>query len=211
LHLETRLTRPVLERMTGDLVTRSPQICERARKLAELRVGDIDEVILVGGMTRMPAVQSAVSEFFEREPCRGLHPDEVVALGAAISAFSLQTEGQSGIVPLRDVTAHSLGIMVAGGMFDVLIPSNTTVPARTTSVFATSRDDQEIVKIVVLQGESETARENEFLGQFALTGLRPAPAGEVEVDVAFEIDEDGIFRVAAIDRETGEAQAIQVV
>lgn len=211
IHLETRLTRAMLDRMTGDLVTRSLQICERALRLAEIRVQDVDEVILVGGMSRMPAIQSAVREFFEREPCRGVHPDEVVALGAALTAFSLESEGKSGVVPLRDVTAHSLGIMVAGGRFDALIPANTTVPTRTTSVFATSRDDQEVVKIVVLQGERQIARENEFLGQFELRGLRRAPAGEVEVEVAFEIDEDGIFRVAAMDRETGEAQSIDVV
>ena len=211
LHFDAHLTRARLEQMTADLVTRSLTICERALRLAELRVDHIDEVILVGGMTRMPAVQHAVAGFFEREPCRGVHPDEVVALGAAIAAFQIQGEGKSGVVPLRDVTAHSLGIMVAGGRFDPLIPANTTVPTRTTSVFATSRDLQDTVKIIVLQGESETARENEFLGQFALTGLRPAPAGEVEVEVAFEIDEDGIFRVAAMDRETGEAKAIDVI
>ncbi|UJR83548.1 molecular chaperone DnaK [Sandaracinus amylolyticus] len=215
-HLDTRLARAQLERMTGDLVTRSLQICERALRLAEIRVNDVDEVILVGGMTRMPAIQRAVTEFFEREPCRGVHPDEVVALGAAITAFSIQGEAQSGVfpggtMPLRDVTAHSLGIMVAGGRYDVLVPANTTVPTRTTSVFATSRDDQQVVKIVVLQGESEIARENDFLAQFALTGLRRAPAGEVEIEVEFEIDEDGIFRVAAMDVESGEAQAIEVV
>ena len=211
LHFDAHLTRARLEQMTADLVTRSLTICERALRLAELRVDHIDEVILVGGMTRMPAVQHAVAGFFEREPCRGVHPDEVVALGAAIAAFQIQGEGKSGVVPLRDVTAHSLGIMVAGGRFDPLIPANTTVPTRTTSVFATSRDLQDTVKIIVLQGESDTARENEFLGQFALTGLRPAAAGEVEVEVAFEIDEDGIFRVAAMDRETGEAKAIDVI
>ena len=211
VHLEVELSRSWLEQMTGDLVTRSLQICERALRLAELRVEDIDEVILVGGMTRMPAIQRAVSEFFEREPCRGVHPDEVVALGAALSGFQSLSDGRSGLLPLRDVTAHSLGIVVAGGRFEPLIAANTTVPTRTSSVFATSRDGQETVKIIVLQGEHELAAENEFLGQFAMTGLRPAPAGETEVEVMFEIDTDGLFRVAAIDRETGEARQIQVL
>jgi molecular chaperone DnaK len=163
-------------------------------------------------MTRMPAVQRAVSEFFEREPSKGVHPDEVVAVGAAVYGQMLQqNDGVSGAVPLHDVTAHSLGIMTAGGGFDALIPANTTVPVRVANVFSTSRDNQEQVKVVVLQGESERAKENDFLSQFALTGLRKAKAGEVEVEVVFEIDNDGIFRVAAIDRETGIAQTIDVL
>ncbi|GAB4201922.1 MAG: molecular chaperone DnaK [Sandaracinaceae bacterium] len=212
VHLELSLRRDELEKMTGDLVTRSLAICEKALRLAELRVRDVEEVVLVGGMTRMPAVQRAVCEFFEREPSRGVHPDEVVAVGAAVHGHQLmQSEGQSGVVPLHDVTAHSLGIMTAGGRFDPVIPANTTVPVRIGNIFATSRDYQEQVKIVVLQGESPLAAENEFLGQFALTGLRKARAGEVEIEVVFEIDADGIFRVAAIDRETGEAQTIEVL
>jgi molecular chaperone DnaK len=212
VHLELSLRRDELEKMTGDLITRSLAICEKALRLAELRVREVEEVVLVGGMTRMPAVQRAVSEFFEREPSRGVHPDEVVAVGAAVHGHQLmQNEGQSGVVPLHDVTAHSLGIMTAGGRFDPVIPSNTTVPVRIGNIFATSRDYQEQVKIVVLQGESPLAAENEFLGQFALTGLRKARAGEVEIEVVFEIDADGIFRVAAIDRETGEAQTIEVL
>ena len=212
IHLETQLRRDELERMTGDLVTRSLAICEKALKLAEMRIRDVEEVVLVGGMTRMPAVQRAVSEFFEREPSKGVHPDEVVAVGAAVYGQMLQqNDGVSGAVPLHDVTAHSLGIMTAGGGFDALIPANTTVPVRVANVFSTSRDNQEQVKVVVLQGESERAKENDFLSQFALTGLRKAKAGEVEVEVVFEIDNDGIFRVAAIDRETGIAQTIDVL
>ncbi|MBN8609770.1 MAG: molecular chaperone DnaK [Deltaproteobacteria bacterium] len=213
VHLETTLRRDELEKMTGDLVTRSLAICEKALRLAELRIKDVEEVVLVGGMTRMPAVQRAVFEFFEREPSRGVHPDEVVAVGAAIHGQQLlaSQEGQGSSVPLHDVTAHALGIMTAGGNFDPVIPANTTVPVRIGNVFATSRDNQEQVKIVVLQGESTKAAQNEFLGQFALTGLRKAKAGEVEVEVVFEIDDDGIFRVAAIDRETGEAQTIEVL
>jgi molecular chaperone DnaK len=191
IHLETTLRRDELEKMTGDLVTRSLAICEKALRLAELRIKDVEEVVLVGGMTRMPAVQRAVFEFFEREPSRGVHPDEVVAVGAALHGQQLMNqEGSGSSVPLHDVTAHALGIMTAGGSFDSVIPANTTVPVRIGNVFATSRDFQEQVKIVVLQGESNKAAENEFLGQFALTGLRRARAGEVEVEVVFEIDDD---------------------
>jgi molecular chaperone DnaK len=212
-HLEATLSRTELDRMTGALVTRSLSICEKALQLAGLKVQHIDEVVLVGGMTRMPAIQRAVSEFFDREPCKGVHPDEVVAIGAAIHAAGLGAEpaARASIPALHDVTAHSLGIMTAGGGFDAIIPGNTNVPARVANVFSTSRDDQDTVKIVVLQGESTRAKENEFLGQFALTGLRKARAGEVEIEVVFEIDADGIFRVAAIDRETGEAQHVQVL
>ncbi len=197
--------------MTGDLVTRSLAICEKALRLAELRIRQVEEVVLVGGMTRMPAVQRAVTEFFERDPSRGVHPDEVVAIGAAVHGQHLLDADGQGSVPLHDVTAHSLGIMTAGGGFDPVIPANTTVPVRIGNVFATSRDNQEQVKIVVLQGESERAASNEFLGQFALTGIRKARAGDVEIEVVFEIDDDGIFRVAAIDRETGEATTIEVL
>jgi molecular chaperone DnaK len=213
LHFETKLSRGDLEQLTGHLVTRSLAICEKALRLAGVGVPHIDDVVLVGGMTRMPAIQRAVAEFFERDPCKGVHPDEVVAVGAAIQGHALmsQSEGGSAVVPLHDVTAHSLGIMTVGGRFDPVIPANTTVPARISNVFSTSRDYQETVKIVVLQGESQMAKDNEFLGQFALTGLRKARAGEVEVEVVFEIDNDGIFRVAAIDRETGEAQEIEVL
>jgi molecular chaperone DnaK len=213
LHFEAKLSRSELEQLTGHLVTRSLAICEKALRLAGIGVPHIDDVVLVGGMTRMPAIQRAVAEFFERDPCKGVHPDEVVAIGAAIQGHTLvnQSEGGSGVVPLHDVTAHSLGIMTVGGRFDPVIPANTTVPARISNVFSTSRDYQQTVKIVVLQGESDIAKENEFLGQFALTGLRKARAAEVEVEVVFEIDNDGIFRVAAIDRETGEAQTIEVL
>jgi len=212
-HFEASLTRSELDEMTGALVTRSLAICEKALQLAGLKVPHVDEVVLVGGMTRMPAIQRAVSEFFDREPCKGVHPDEVVAIGAAIHAAALGEEApvRGSIPALHDVTAHSLGIMTAGGGFDAIIPGNTNVPTRVANVFSTSRDDQDTVKIVVLQGESAAAKDNEFLGQFALTGLRKARAGEVEVEVVFEIDADGIFRVSAIDRETGEAQHVQVL
>ncbi|MFO0685793.1 MAG: molecular chaperone DnaK [Sandaracinus sp.] len=213
VHFEAQLSRADLEQMTAHLVTRSLAICEKALSLAGLKIAHIDEVVLVGGMTRMPAIQRAVAGFFERDPCKGVHPDEVVAIGAAIhgEAIANEGEGKASMPPLHDVTAHSLGIMTAGGRFDPVIPGNTTVPTRIANVFSTSRDGQDTVKIVVLQGESDIAKENEFLGQFALTGLRSAPAGEVEIEVVFEIDADGIFRVAAIDRETGEAKQIEVL
>jgi len=207
-HLERQLHQRDLEHMTADLVTRSLAICEKAMRLAGIGIQHIDEVVLVGGQTRMPTIQRSVAAFFEREPSRGVHPDEAVAVGAAILGDELvRGAGKA----LHDVTAHSLGIMTAGARFDPVIPANTPVPTRIANVFATRRDDQDTVKIVVLQGESEDARENEFLSQFALTGLRKAKAGEVEIDVVFQVDEDGIFRVAAVDRETGAAQAIEVL
>jgi molecular chaperone DnaK len=207
-HLETQLGQRELEQMTADLVTRSLSICEKALRLAGVGIQHVDEVVLVGGQTRMPAIQRSVAAFFEREPSKGVHPDEVVAIGAAILGDELLRGEKKA---LHDVTAHSLGIMTAGARFDPVIPANTQVPTRISNVFATRRDDQDTVKIVVLQGESEDARKNEFLGQFALTGLRKARAGEVEVEVVFQIDQDGIFRVAAVDRETGAAQAIEVL
>ena len=209
LSLDYTLKREELERITSDLVTRTLQICEVGLKFAEMRPSEIDEVILVGGMTRMPAVQRACGEFFETEPKKGVHPDEVVALGAAIAGHAIG-EGTDD-VKLHDVTAHSLGIMTAGGGCDPLIMANTQVPIDTREIFGTSRDRQTTVKIVVLQGESERAAENYFLGRFALTGLREAPAGEVEIEVTFRIDEDGIFSVKARDIETGEERSIDVL
>ena len=209
VHLDYPVKRLQLEKLTGDLVTRTLTICEEALRLAALRPTDVDEVILVGGMTRMPAVQRAVREFFEKDPKRGVHPDEVVALGAAEVGYSIAHGGES--IQLEDVTAHSLGIMTAGGGFDALIEMNTGVPVQRREVFGTSRDDQTTVKIVVLQGESEQASENEALGRFALTGLREAPAGEIEVEVTFTIDEDGLFSVGARDLETGEERVVEVL
>ncbi|MFK7985813.1 MAG: molecular chaperone DnaK [Sandaracinaceae bacterium] len=209
LHLETVLARDTLESITADLVTRTLQICEVGLQYAEMRPEEVDEVILVGGMTRMPAIQRAVSEYFGKPPCKGVHPDEVVALGAAIVADAVARESDD--VRLHDVTAHSLGIMTAGGGFDPLIAANTSVPTQVREVFGTSRDGQSTVKIVVLQGESERAKENDALGRFALNGLREAPAGEVEVEVAFTINEEGLFSVGAKDLETGEEKVIDVL
>ncbi|HEY6877810.1 MAG TPA: molecular chaperone DnaK [Polyangiales bacterium] len=208
LHLQNVLTRQRLEELTEDLIERTVQICEATLREAGVDKSELDDVILVGGMTRMPRVQRAVASFFEREPCKGVHPDEVVALGAAIQAAALMDEGPEMI--LLDVTPHTLGIMVVGGYFEALIPQNSTVPTSRSKTFTTVRDNQTAVKILVLQGESHRAEENELLGEFVLTGLRKAPAGQVEVDVAFEINADGIVSVHARDLETGLQQSITV-
>jgi molecular chaperone DnaK len=208
LHLQTTLTRDKLEELTSDLVDRTIEICARTLEEAEIKKSQIEDVILVGGVTRMPRVQQMVAEFFGLEPCKGVHPDEVVALGAAIQGAAL-TDDRSEIL-LLDVTPHSLGIMIVGGYFHKLIEQNTTVPTSESHVFTTVRDNQTSVKILVLQGESDRAEENELLGEFVLTGLRRAPRGEVEVEVTFHISADGIVSVKARDLETGLEQSITV-
>ncbi|MFT5356298.1 MAG: molecular chaperone DnaK [Polyangiales bacterium] len=208
LNMHYAITRAQLEKLTRDLVERTLFICERAMQIGNLEKSDIDEVVLVGGMTRMPLVQTQVADFFGRVSSKGVHPDEVVALGAAIQGAALAHEIDE--VSLEDVTAHALGIATAGDHFDVIIPGNTRVPCRVPSLFTTSRDDQDRVKIVVLQGESTSASDNDFLQEFALTSLRRAPAGELEIEVAFGIDEDGIFSVSAKDMETGEETYVEI-
>lgn len=208
LHLQRTLSRQTLEKLTEDLVERTIDICRQAIGDAKLDVDEIEDVILVGGMTRMPAVQTAVAGFFGRDPNKSVHPDEVVAMGAAIQGAALVQEKQDMI--LLDVTPHALGIMTFGSYFEELIPQNTTVPTSRTKIFTTSRDDQTAVKILVMQGESKRADDNELLGEFILTGLRRAPKGHVEIEVAFEINTDGIVSVHAKDLETGQAQSIQV-
>lgn len=208
LHLQRSLSRAVLETLTSDLVDRTIQITKQAFVEAKLSSRDIDETILVGGMTRMPAVQRAVAQLFGKEPGRGVHPDEVVALGAAIQGAALVEDRHEMI--LLDVTPHALGIMTVGAHFEELIPQNTTVPTSRAKIFTTSRDNQTAVKILVLQGESQKADDNELLGEFVLTGLRRAPKGQVEIEVTFAINTDGIVSVNAKDLETGQAQSIQV-
>ncbi|MEM7606407.1 MAG: molecular chaperone DnaK [Myxococcota bacterium] len=208
LHLQRLLTRAQLEDLTRDLVDRTVQICEMTLDEAGLEKDEIEDIVLVGGMTRMPLVQQSVTDFFEREPCKGVHADEVVALGASIQGEALV--GDSSDMVLLDVTPHTLGIMVVGGYFEELIPQNTTVPTSRGKPFTTVRENQTAVKILVLQGESRRAEENELLGEFILTGLRRAPAGEVEVEVTFEINADGIVSVHAKDIETGKEQSITV-
>ena len=208
LHLQRLLTRSQLDSLTEDLVKRTIDICEMTLEEAGLEKSDIEEVILVGGMTRMPAVQQSVARFFGREPSKGVHPDEVVALGAAIQGSALLDEEQEMV--LLDVTPHTLGIMVVGGYFEELIPQNSTVPTSRGKDFTTVRDNQTAVKILVMQGESKRAEENELLGEFVLTGLRRAQAGQVEIEVSFEINADGIVSVHAKDKETGKEQSITV-
>ena len=208
LHLQTTLTRERFEELVADLIHRSVKICGATLQEAGLDVEDIDDVILVGGMTRMPKIQEAVAGFFDKEPSKAVHPDEAVALGASIQGYALAGDTQD--VLLLDVTPHSLGIMVHGGGFERLIDANTTIPTSHAHTFTTVRDNQTQVKIVVFQGENDRAAENELLGEFVLTGLRAAPAGAVEVEVKFNISADGIVSVAAKDLETGKEQSITV-
>ncbi len=208
LHLQRTITREALEELSEDLIERTVDICKQTLIDAKLEKNEIEEVVLVGGMTRMPKIQQAVAAFFEREPCKGVHPDEVVALGAGIQGAALVDDKQQMI--LLDVTPHALGIMTFGSNFEELIPQNTTVPTHRTKIFTTSRDNQTAVKILVMQGESQRAEENEMLGEFILTGLRRAPKGQVEIEVTFEINADGIVSVRAKDLETGLEQSIQV-
>ena len=205
LHLQKVLTRSKLESLTEDLVERTLEICKRG---LDESGAEIDEVILVGGMTRMPMIQDRVKAFFKRAPRRDVHPDEVVSLGAAIHGTSILGGGRD--VLLLDVTPMSLGIMVSGGQFSALIPKNTTIPTSKSHIFTTVRDQQTSVRILVLQGEDEDATKNELLGEFTLSDIRPAPRGEVELEVTFEIDADGVVSVSARNIETGQEQAITV-
>jgi molecular chaperone DnaK len=210
LHLQRLLTRATLEELSADLIDRTVQICELTLGEAGLDKDELEDIILVGGMTRMPKVQERVSKFFQRDPCKGVHPDEVVGLGASIQGAALVDDSPEMDMVLLDVTPHTLGIMVVGGYFEELIPQNTTVPTSRSKPFTTVRDNQTAVKILVLQGESRRAEDNELLGEFILTGLRRASAGEVEVGVTFEINADGIVSVHAKDVETGKEQSITV-
>ena len=210
LHMERQLGRDKLEELSKDLVDRCIQVAEKTLRDAGVRPSQVGEVLLVGGMTRMPRVQQAVRDFFGREPSRGVHPEEVVALGAAIQAHSLLYPQKDRDVLLLDVTPQNLGLLVVGGYFTTVIPRNTTVPTSQTHIFTTVQDDQTQARIVVLQGESEKATDNEMLGEFVLSGIRPARRGEVEIEVAFEISADGIVSVSARDLETGLRQSITV-
>ncbi len=208
LHMQRTVTRAEVEALCADLVAQTIDVCRQALEDAGLAASGVDEVVLVGGMTRMPIVQREVTKFFGREPCKGIHPDECVALGAAIQGAALVDKTQ--VVVLLDVTPHALGIAMHGGKFDAIIPANTTVPTTQSKPFTTNRDGQTRLQIRVLQGQSEESDMNELLGEFALTDLRSAKAGEVDVDVSFEIDANGIVRVRARDLETKKEQAIEV-
>ena len=208
IHLQATLSRARFEELTQDLVERTVDIVDKVLTEANVHPDELREIVLVGGMTRMPAVQRAVRRHFQRDPSKGVHPEEVVALGAALQADALMQPSSQ--VLLLDVTPQSLGVAIAGGYNRVLIPKNTTVPTSVTELFHTSRDGQTTVKIMVLQGESELAHQNELLGEFILSGLRLAPRGEVEIEVNFEINSEGIVSVSARDKETGLEQSITV-
>ncbi len=207
-HLEMTLTRAKLESLTKDLINKTLEPCKRALEDAGLTVNDIDEVILVGGMTRMPAVQEAVKNFFGKEPHKGINPDEVVAIGAAIQGAVLSGDVKD--VVLLDVTPLSLGIETLGGVMTKIIERNTTIPVRKTQIFTTAQDNQPSVTIHVLQGEREMAADNRTLAKFDLVGIPPAPRGVPQIEVTFDIDADGILHVSAKDLGTGKEQKIKI-
>jgi molecular chaperone DnaK len=207
-HLTLKLTRAKFEALVDDLVQKTVEPCKAALKDAGLSAGQIDEVVLVGGMTRMPKVQETVKQFFGREPHKGVNPDEVVAIGAAIQAGVLAGEVKD--VLLLDVTPLSLGIETLGGVFTRLIDRNTTIPTKKSQVFSTAEDSQSAVTIRVFQGEREMAADNKLLGQFDLVGLPPAPRGVPQIEVTFDIDANGIVNVSAKDKGTGKEQQIRI-
>ncbi|HEX4445408.1 MAG TPA: Hsp70 family protein, partial [Polyangiaceae bacterium] len=208
LHVVRTMTRTELELLTSDLVERTLEPCKKALADAKLTPADIHNVILVGGMTRMPAVQKTVKQFFGKEPNKGVNPDEVVAAGAALQGTALSDEKVE--VLLLDVTPLSIGVETGGGVFTALIPRNTTIPTEKGEVFTTSVDNQSFVPVHVLQGERKMAADNRSLARFELTGIPPAPRAVPKIQVTFRIDADGIVSVEAKDLGTGKAQTVRV-
>jgi molecular chaperone DnaK len=207
-HLTMKLTRAKFEALVDDLVQKTIEPCRKALKDAGLTAGEIGEVVLVGGMTRMPKVQEVVKQLFGKEPHKGVNPDEVVAIGAAIQAGVLQGDVKD--VLLLDVTPLSLGIETLGGVFTRIIDRNTTIPTKKSQVFSTAEDNQNAVTIRVFQGEREMAADNKILGQFDLMGIPPAPRGMPQIEVTFDIDANGIVNVSAKDKATGKEQQIRI-
>ena len=209
-HLNVKLTRAKFEALTEDLIARTIKPCEYALKDAKLSASDIDEVLLVGGMTRMPAVVESVKKFFGKEPSKGVNPDEAVAMGAAIQAAVLQGDSSVKDIVLLDVTPLSLGIETMGGVMTKIIERNTTIPAKKSQVFSTAEDNQPSVGIKVYQGERTMARDNKLLGEFMLEGIAPAPRGMPQIEVSFDVDANGIMHVSARDKGTGKEQNITI-
>jgi molecular chaperone DnaK len=207
-HLTMKLTRAKFEALVDDLIQKTVEPCRKAIKDAGISAGEINEVVLVGGMTRMPKVQEVVKQFFGKEPHKGVNPDEVVAIGAAIQAGVLQGDVKD--VLLLDVTPLSLGIETLGGVFTRIIDRNTTIPTKKSQVFSTAEDNQNAVTIRVFQGEREMAADNKILGQFDLVGIPPSPRGVPQIEVAFDIDANGIVNVNAKDKATGKEQQIRI-
>jgi molecular chaperone DnaK len=207
-HLSLTLTRSELNELVYDLVERLEDPCRTALEDAELTESDIDDVLLVGGMTRMPLVQEHVQEIFDREPAKDLNPDEVVAMGAAVQSAVLKGEVRE--VVLLDVTPMDLGIRVEGDRLSTIIPKNTSIPTQEKKIFTTTEDEQSVVTIEVLQGNHDEASDNKLLGMFNLTGIDPAPAGKPRIEVTFDIDTDGIVNVSAEDIETGQEKSVTV-